>query len=370
MARFFPAAIALLLLPMTLPAVPVSFYVGTYTHTGKSQGIYRGTLDTATGAMGPLTLAAEIDDPSFLAISADGRFLYAASEKGSGGSITAFSLGAGGALVPLNSQPAGGGGTCHVSVDTAGKWVYAANYGGGSIAAFPAAADGSLGERAAFVPFSGSGPNPKRQDKPHAHSIYAVDKVVYACDLGTDQVRFFHADDKLGIGAPFGSLRVPPGAGPRHLAFAPGGQTAYAVNEMGLSLTPFSPPSSAGNGGLVEHPTIPLLPDDADAPQGAAAEVVVHPSRRWLYASVRNPDVITVCALDSEGTPTRLDTVPARVKTPRSIAIDPTGQWLLAAGQDSDTLALFKIDGASGKLSPVGEPVAAGAPVCVAFTPR
>lgn len=369
MGRLFLTSLLFPLLAMTLPAITVPFYLGTYTHSGKSEGIYRGTLDTATGALGPLVLAGAAEDPSFLAISPDKKFLYAAIEKGPG-SVAAFAIGNDGLLAPLGGRLTGGEGTCHVSVDAAGKWVYAANYGGGSVAAFPVAADGSLGERAGFVQFAGQGPNPKRQDKPHAHSIYVQDGVVYVCDLGTDQVIFFHADAQKGIGAPFGALHVPGGAGARHVAFAPGGRAGYAINEMGASLTPFSPPLSVGNGGLVEHPTLPLLPEGTDLSHATAAEVVVHPSGRWLYASIRNPDLIVACSLDSEGTPARLQVVPARVKTPRSIAVDPTGQWLLAAGQDDDLLAAFRIDGATGKLLPVGEPLAAGAPVCILFPPR
>ena len=155
-----------LMLTHTAFAAEIPFFLGTYTKPGKSQGIYVGRLDTATGRLSPIALAAEATSPSFVALSRDGRFLYAAMESG-GGSVGAFTVGPDGKLAALNEQPSGGAGACHVWVDATGKTVMVANYGGGSIAAFPVKPDCSLGERTAFAQFEGNGPDPKRPEKPH-----------------------------------------------------------------------------------------------------------------------------------------------------------------------------------------------------------
>ena len=196
-----------LLLTLALAASSLSanalFYIGTYTKSGKSQGVYVSRLDTETGRLGAVELAGEAASPSFVALSPDGKFLYAAME-GSGGAVAAFAVGAGGRLTKLNQQATGGDGTCHVWVDATGRNVLAANYGGGSIACIRANADGSLGERSAFVQFAGSGPNLPRQQKPHGHAIYtdAANRFVYACDLGTDQVWTFRFDAAKGTLTP------------------------------------------------------------------------------------------------------------------------------------------------------------------------
>jgi 6-phosphogluconolactonase len=159
-------------------------YFGTYTGA-QSKGIYRSTLDGASGHLSTPELVAETKNPSFLALSPDGRYLYAALEAG-GGAVGAWAIGADGKLTALNQQSSGGDGACHVWVDATGKNVLVANYGGGSIASFPVRADGSLGERSAFMQHTGSGPNARRQEKPHAHSVYTdpTNTFVYACDLG------------------------------------------------------------------------------------------------------------------------------------------------------------------------------------------
>ena len=169
------------LLPFTLAAAmtasslaaEVTFYLGTYTKTEKSKGIYLGKLDTDTGKLGPIELAGEAKSPSFLALAPNGKALYASIEDG-GGSVGAFAVGAEGKLTALNVQSAGGPGTCHVWVDATSRNVLAANYGGGSIAVFQTQPDGSLGERTAFVQFEGSGPALPRQSKPYGHSIYPL----------------------------------------------------------------------------------------------------------------------------------------------------------------------------------------------------
>jgi 6-phosphogluconolactonase len=351
-------------------AAPATFYLGTYTRGGKSQGIYVGQLDTATGKLGAIELAAATGNPSFLALSPNGKYLYAVAEAGGGG-VAAFAVGADGKLTKLNEQPTGGAGTCHVWVDATGRNVFAANYGGGSLAAFQTKADGSLGERTAFVQLVGSGPNPKRQTKPAGHAIYtdAENKFVYGCDLGSDQVWIFKLDAAKGTLTPTDppSGRVPPGGGPRHFAIHPSGRYAYTNNEMALSVTAFA--RDAATGALAPVQTLSTLPEGTPTEGFSTAEIFCHPTGKWLYVSNRGHDTIAVFAIGADGRLTWLEAAPAQVKVPRGFGIDPSGKWIIAGGQNDHRIAVLKIDQATGRLSATGQSAEVGAPVCVIFKP-
>ena len=362
--------LACALLTTAAKAADATFYLGTYTRPGKSQGIYVGKLDTETGRLGPLVLAAEAKNPSFVALSPNGKFLYAAMEA-DGGAVGAFVVQSDGTLRALNQASTGGAGACHVWVDATGRTVLAANYGGGSVAAFPAKPDGSLGERSAFVQFTGTGPDKSRQDKPHAHAIYtdAANRFVYSPDLGTDNVWIFKLDaakSTLTATEP-PSGKVPPGAGPRHFAIHPNGKLAYANNEMGLSVTAFS--RDPATGALKEIQTVPTVPDGTPPAGVSTAEIFCHPTGKWLYVSNRGHDTIAVHAIAGDGKLTRIENAPAGVKVPRGFGIDPSGRWLIAGGQDDNRIAVHKIDPATGKLTATGETAEVGSPVCVLFAP-
>jgi len=351
-------------------AAEATFYLGTYTKAGKSQGIYVGKLDTDTGKLGPVELAGAAKSPSFVALAPGGKNLYAAIEDG-GGAVGAFAVQPDGKLLPLNSQPSGGAGACHVWVDATGQTVFTANYGGGSIAAFRVKADGSLGERSAFVQFEGSGPNEKRQKAPHGHAIYTdpANRFVYACDLGTDNVWIFRLDAATGKLTPATppSGKVPPGAGPRHLAIHPGGKFAYANNELGLSVTAFTRDESTG--ALTELHTLPTVPEGTDRTGVSTAEIFTHPTGKWLYVSNRGHDTFAVYSIGADGRLTYLENAPAQVKVPRGFGIDPTGKWLIAAGQNDDRIAVLRIDPVTGRLTATDQSAAVGSPVCVLFAP-
>ena len=344
------------------------FYIGTYTKSGKSQGVYVSKLDTETGKLAAVELAGEAPSPSFVALSPDGKFLYAAIEAG-GGAVAAFAVGAGGKLTKLNQQATGGDGTCHVWVDATGRNVLAANYGGGSIACLRTNADGSLGERSAFVQFEGSGPNLQRQEKPHGHAIYsdAANQIVHACDLGTDNVWTFRFDAAKGTLTPTDppSGKVPPGGGPRHLAIHPGGKYAYANNELSLSVTAFARDTKTG--ALTAVQTLPTVPEGTPTAGVSTAEIFCHPTGQWLYVSNRGHDTIAVYAIGAEGKLTWIENAPAQVKVPRGFGIDPSGKWLITAGQEDDRIAVLKIDPSTGQLTPTGQTAEVGSPVCILF---
>ena len=351
-------------------AADATFYLGTYTRPGKSQGIYVGTIDTGSGKLGPLKLAAEAKNPSFVALSPNGKFLYAAMEA-EGGAVGAFAVQPDGTLRALNQASTGGAGACHVSVDATGHTVLAANYGGGSIAAFPAKPDGSLGERSAFVQFTGTGPNAKRQEKPHAHSIYtdAANKFVYSPDLGTDNVWIFRLDAAKSTLTPTEppSGKVPPGSGPRHLAIHPNGKFAFTCNEMAMTATAFN--RDPATGALKEIETVSTLPAGTATKGFSTAEVFCHPTGKWLYVSNRTHDTIALFSIADDGKLKLIENAPAGVKVPRGFAIDPSGRWLIAGGQDDNRIAVHRIDPATGKLTLTSETAEVGSPVCVLFAP-
>ena len=369
--RFLPFLCFLFMSQASAPAADLRFYVGGTAKDSHNQAIHLATLDPDTGALGPLVVAADTPAASFIALSADGRFLYACQEGGPG-SVAAFRVRPDGHLVPLNARPSGGPSPCHVSLDPAGHHVLVANYSG-SVAVFPVREDGSLGERTAFETFTGSGPDPKRQDAPHSHAIYPGPdgRHVYVCDLGTDRVNVFRLDPATGAlsAAEPAFASTPPGAGPRHLAFSPDGRFAYVCNELALSVTAFSLDSATG--ALAPLETVSVVPPGDPAPGGSlVAEVACHPSGRFLYVSNRGHDRLAVFRVAGDGRLTLLEAVPAHVRQPRSFALDPAGRWLVAAGQSSHDLAVHAIDPETGKLTFTGHAAAAGMPVCVVFPPQ
>jgi 6-phosphogluconolactonase len=346
------------------------FYLGTYTDHSASKGIYRGMLDSVSGKLGPLTLVAQENNPSFLALSPDRKILGAVGEKIPGvGEVASFRRGDDGSLTPINEQSAGGEDTCHVSIDPFGRDVLVANYGSGNIACFPLGADGVIGTRTALQQFTGSGPNASRQKGPHAHSVYVSpdDRFVYACDLGSDEVWIFKWDAARGTLTPGQppSAKIPAGSGPRHLTFSQDGAMVYVSNELGHSVTALT--RNLTTGALTPVQTISTLPAGAPTANITIAEIALHPSGKWLYVSNRGPDTITEFAVQPNRRLKFVQSVPAGVKWPRSFAVDPSGRWILSAGQRDDRIAVLRIDPRSGKLGATGEAAQVGSPVCVLF---
>jgi 6-phosphogluconolactonase len=348
----------------------IDFYLGCYTKPGGSRGIQRGSLNLETGALKNEGLAAEAKNPSFLATHPSGKFLYAAIEEG-GGAVGAFAIENDGSLRRLNQESTKGAGNCHVMVDASGKNVLAANYGSGSVACLPIREDGTVGPASSFVQHAGSSVNPRRQSGPHAHSVYFNGNFAYSCDLGTDDVFVYRFDAAKGSLTPNDppSGKVPPGGGPRHLAFHPKGGFAYVNNEMTSSVTVFT--HDAQKGTLTPVQTISTLPADAaDAGKNSTAEIFCHPNGKFVYVSNRGHDSIAVFAIGADGRLSVVQIAPANVKIPRGFAISPDGRWLVAAGQSSNSLASHKIDPETGRLTPAAELKEVGAPVCVLFAPR
>lgn len=342
-------------------------YVGTYTG-GDSKGIYAFQFDDSTGKLAAAGLAAETSNPSFLAVSPNRRFLFAVNEE-SAGSISAFSID-GGKLTLLNTVSSRGAGPCHVALDKTGQWLFVANYNSGSVAAFPVHDDGSLGGASAFEQHSGSSVNPQRQAGPHAHSVNVSpdNRFVLVADLGLDRILTYRIDPAKGLVPAEPLFKAQPGSGPRHLTFSPGGRFAYAINEMLATITVFQYDASAGS--LREAQTISTLPAGFNG-ANSAAEIAVHPSGKFLYASNRGHDSIAIFRVDpAKGTLTAAGHVSTDGKTPRNFAIDPSGRFLLAANQDSGNIVVFRVDRKTGGLTPAGAGVKVPSPVSIVFVPQ
>lgn len=346
-------------------------YFGTYTKPDKSKGIYAGRYDAATGKVTSISLAAETASPSFLAVHPNGRFLYAVNEQAEGG-ITAFAIDrSSGMLKMLNRVSSRGNGPCHLALDHTGKWLFAANYGSGSMAAYPVHTDGSLGESSAFHQHEGSSVNVARQRGPHAHGTFVSpdNRFVLTPDLGLDKVMVYRIDAQGTLppaDPPF--FKTAPGAGPRHLAFHPNGKFVYVLTEMGINVVACR--YDAQRGALEEIQTADAAPINR-SPSMSGAEIEVHPNGRFLYASVRGDNSIAIFTIDpATGKLTAAGRASTEGKTPRAFAIDPSGKFLLAANQDSDSVIEFAIDQKTGALSKTGDPLEVLSPVSIVFVKR
>ena len=358
------------------PAAPASMfvYIGGRSR-GKPGGITRCRLDLATGALAVLGVTGDVSNPSWLALHPGGRFLYTVNEVREfggqpAGGLSAFAVAPGsGDLTLLNQASSKGAGPCHAVVDARGRYVLAANYGGGSVVVVPIGGDGRLGEATAFVQHEGKSVDPRRQAGPHAHcaNLDAANRFALVADLGLDKVLVYRFDAQAGTLAPndppFATL--PPGSGPRHVAFHPGGRFVHVVNELTSTVTAFRYDAAAGR--LEALQTISALPEGFAEPN-SGAEVAVHPSGRFLYTSNRGHDSIAIFAIDAgTGRLTAGGHASTQGKTPRNFALDPTGRYLLAANQGSGTVVAFRIDGATGRLEPTGHALETPGPMCVAF---
>jgi len=360
-------------------AAPKKLRVYFGTSTGdKSKGIYRAELDLATGQLTPATLAAEIASPSFLAIHPNQKYLYAVTQIADAqgnriGGVGALAIDpASGDLKLLNQQASGGGGPCHVVVDQAGKNVLVANYGGGSVAAIPIADDGQLRPASSVIQHKGSSVDKQRQQGPHAHSINLdpANRFAFAADLGLDKVlvyKFDSAQGTLTANDPAGA-DVAPGSGPRHFAFHPTAKFAYVINEITSTVTAFTYDAALGQ--LQEIQTITTLPAGFDGKNNSTAEVQVHPSGKFLYGSNRGHNSIAIFQIDpATGKLTASGHQGKDIKTPRNFAVDPTGQYVLVASQDAHHVEVFKVDATSGALTPTGSKIEVPRPICVKMIP-
>ena len=347
--------------------------------TGDAGAITAFNLDTATGTLEQLQRNTDVENPFFIALSPERKFLYSVQIPGSfesdPGYIAAFEMvGDAGELRKLNEQPAKGLTTCYVDVDPTGKAVVFANYTSGSVGSYPVRADGSLGEMTSLMQHEGASlVNADRQEAAHAHCavISPSGKHMYACDLGVDQILGYALDAESATLTPLDQsyVRTIGGGGPRHFTYHPRGGYVYANNELANSVNVYSYDESTGM--LIERQVISTLPDDFDG-GSYTADIKITPNGSHLYCTNRMHDSIAIYRIGDDGCLTLVDIQSSLGNFAQNLAITPDGNMLLCAnmhlddaGGDGANVAVFRIDAASGKLTAVGDPLALAKPSCI-----
>lgn len=351
----------------------IDVWLGT-ANGRNSKGIYRCTLNTDNGKLSEPELAAEISGPGFLAMHPTLARLYAVGSLDGKPSVAAYEIQekpGRTTLAFMNSAEINDGGAAHVSVDSTGRTLLTAQYGGGSTGVFSLNADGSLNKQTQLIKHEGgSKAVPQRQDKSHAHwtGFSPDNRFAFVPDLGLDKVVIYRVDAAASNIEPHGFGEIAPGGGPRHMKFHNNARWIYVLHELDLKVTVFDYNSEAGT--MTAKQTVETVPRDLLAKEQfkSCSEVRVHPSGKFLYAANRGHDTITAFRIDQNtGELTFIERENVRGATPRNFNIDPSGKWLLAAGQDSSTLASFAIDPDSGELSYNRSVVHAPSCICVLF---
>ncbi|MFM0694064.1 lactonase family protein [Paraburkholderia graminis] len=351
--------------------------VGTYTG-GKSEGLYVYRFDTKTGDATRVSVAQTVN-PSYLVVSRDRRFVYAVNElpgdngpASQRGGVSAFRFdAASGQLTFLNKVSADGNDPCYLSLSPDGKYLLAANYSvaadpGGSFSVLPVQADGQLGASVLTVHHEGSGPVKGRQDNAHVHStVFSPDgHYLFAQDLGADKLYSYRytADGSRGLFSPtdWRYTQEKPGTGPRHLVFGADGKHAYLTSELAATVSTFN----YADGKLTQVQTIPLTEPGFKGAVGAAA-IHLSPDGRFLYATNRgDANEIVILSVDpTNGHLKKIGRQSSLGKSPREFAIDPTGKWLIVGNQNSDTVYVFRRDQQSGLLEANPKRIEIGSPV-------
>lgn len=359
------------------PVNTMRFFIGSYS-TAEEPGIYSCEVNLKDKKMKVLSATFGIENPSFLALSPNEKFLYAVSEtntfddSGSGG-VYAFQVKAANLeLREINSTGSSGAHPCHVSVHPNGKFLFVANYSGGSICSISLNPDGSLNEKVQAVQHMGSGPVSGRQEKAHAHSanVSPSGNFLYAADLGIDKMMGYQLNAQSGelIPADQATLSLAPGAGPRHMAFMPDGKTAFVINELNSTITTCR--INPDSGQLDTLSSVSTLPGRFNG-ENYCADIHVHPSGEFVYASNRGHNSIAVFKVvnDSKNDLAleMVQTAPVIGDWPRNFAISHDGKYLLVANQRSNNIVLLEINPESGWLKDIGLMAQIPNPVCIVF---
>jgi len=346
-------------------------YIGTYTQES-SEGIYVYRFDRRSAELIHLYTVSDVENPSFLAIDSQQRFLYAVHELNEyqgqrTGAVRSFRIDPSTwNLDRLSEQPSFGEHPCHVAVHPQDNLVLLANYTSGSVSLFPVV-DGVLQTAGDTAQHVGSGPNLRRQKGPHAHSVtFSPDgRYVYAADLGIDKLMIYRMDTEKGVLIPNNPQHVStsPGAGPRHMTFHPNGKYAYVINELNSTITAYR--YDPQSGGLEEFQTLSTLPDTFTG-NNTCADIHTTPDGRFLYGSNRGHDSLVICKVDKKsGILSVVGRQSVLGETPRNFAVDPAGEHVLVANQNSDSIVVFRINKRTGLLTDTGNRTKVSMPVCV-----
>jgi 6-phosphogluconolactonase len=332
------------------------------------KGIYLASFDAKSGKLSAPALVSDTAAPSYLAI--EGKYLYAVNEVDKG-TVSGFSIdGGSGKLTPINTASVKSAGPCYIAIDKTGHVAVIANYAGGSITVLPIESGGRLGEATDFIQNKGSGPNRDRQTGPHPHwaGFIPAAKLALVADLGIDEVAIYNFNLKKGsleVGNP-AFMTIKPGSGPRHGVMHPSGKFFYLINELSSNIMEFFFEPEPKRFTLVQ--TVSTLPEGFTG-ENTGAEIAVHPSGKFLYASNRGHDSIAVFSVADakRGTLKLVEHVPTGGKTPRQFEIDPSGHWLLVGNQGSDNISVFSIDASTGSLKPSSMASGVPKPTCIKF---
>jgi 6-phosphogluconolactonase len=364
-----PLLIAFLLSSFFCPAQNFYLFAGTYSGSG-SKGIYVYRFNAQTGKATWVSNTDSATNTSFVSVSNNGNFVYAVNETGgiNPGRVSAFSFNKkNGTLKLLNSQPTGGDDPCHLSLSRNGKWLVVANYSGGSVSVFSINKDGSLNPYTQVVQNSGESINKERQDKAHVHAVvFSPDEAyVLAPDLGVDKVmiyKFNPLSEKPLTPSSQAYAKTLPGDGPRHLTFHPGKKFAYVINELSGSVTAYR--FDKGKMSEIQH--IITHPKEYTGTPGSA-EIFTSPDGKFLYASNREDEnTITIFSINASTGKLKLKGYQSTLgKTPRNFVIDPTGNYLLAANQETDNIVIFNRNRQTGLLTETKEQIHVSKPVCL-----
>ena len=340
--------------------------MGTYT-SGKSEGIYVYKFNSESGDFSFVSTA-KAENPSFLAVSPNEKYVYAVHENGNDkGSIAAYAFDKKtGQLTFLNKESSGGDHPCYVSTDRSGKWVVTGNYSGGNLAVLQAMSDGRLLPAVQVINHEGGSVNKQRQQKPHVHStIFSPDdKYLFVPDLGMDKVMIYPFDNNTGKLNPASSsfAQIEPGGGPRHFTFHPSGNYAYVIEELSGNVTAFSYDKK---GKLTGIQTVSAIPSDYKGAVGSA-DIHVSPDGKFLYASNRGEsNTLAIFSIGNDGKLKSVGHQSTLGKTPRNFNLDPTGNFLLVANQNGNNVVIFKRDKQTGLLTPLEKQIEVPNPVCI-----
>lgn len=342
--------------------------VGAYT-SEKSTGISVYRFYAETGRLAYLSQSDDVQNPSYLTIDKENKFVYAVSETDDG-QVYAYSFEPkNGQLTFINKQKTNGAAPCYISVDEDRKNLFVANYSSGSLAVLPVNEDGSIQPASQMIQEKGSGVNKERQEGPHVHTAFLSpdEKFVLYTDLGTDKIHV--TKYKSGQKPPLTPAEpafatVKPGNGPRHIEFSADKKHMYVVGEMSGTVTAFN----YNKGELKQIQEVTMLADGFTGKVGGA-DIHISPDGRFLYASNRgDANEIVIYSIDqATGMLTFVHCFSTRGKSPRNFVIDPTGTFLLVAHQDSDSINVFKLDPNTGKPVVMVGSTSTGKPVCLKF---
>jgi 6-phosphogluconolactonase len=373
------------------PGGEVAVYMGTYTRgwacpppaekggACTSKGIYRALFDTRSGALSEPVLAAESDNPSYLAISADGKYLFAVNEVDDydgekSGAVSAFAIESSGALRLINKLSSHGADPCHVSISSAGTTLLVANYSSGNVSSYRIASSGELSDASTVANPGEHGPH-MNQEAAHAHFIVEGPSpgVVYVADLGLDKILLYDLDQATSKLTPHATQPFvtvsPAGSGPRHIALHPNKKLLYTNNELATAASVFARNPDTGTLTPTAAQTLSTIPLPFTA-RSNNAEIQLSSNGRFAYVSNRGHDSISAFSVDqTSGQLNMIENLPSGGKEPRDFKLDPSGRFMLIGHQISDDVIVYAVDPSTGKLTRKGNPVTVSKVVNFAFMP-